>query len=469
MTDLPAYLLGPRRQVGQDSVQGMGMPPLPYITIADNMFTLVDAAGNKMPVPTMGVIDPSVPNSPHGPYLDAVLIDANKVMSKAYYPDAWRKSDDGGYKPPECWSDNGIGPSVNATKPFAKLCGTCPNDRWGSAVNAQGNEVKACHDIRKMAWIIPDLWRAGTQTVFLLRMKGGSFKNWRTYHDSIIRNRVGDRAMDPTDLVTRIYFESQGVLKFRAVQLIDEDMAQAQDRIWREKVTDRLLGKGDVPISELPSSDRQDRQALPSQAEINTGHPPPPPPSSAQWDRGWQTPAAPQQGFLPQSAPSPATNTQEPPQRRIVDLHAETRQQVRGHVAPTLVVRHILRRHAHDRLPRIATFGQQAFCSIQFAWALEDFTTLLIVERHARREVAWQWLPHLLIVDIGTHIIFLAHRHQDCAPCPHVIEWREQMIEEKQGDVAERVLDCHRHIAVLCQRRHQVGERQLQPIDFAAL
>jgi len=317
MTDnLPAYLLRPRRQVGQDSVQGMGMPPLPSISIADNLFTLIDAAGAKLPVPTMGIIDPSAPNSPHGPYLDAILIDANKIMSKAYYPDAWRRSEDGGYKPPECWSDNGVGPSVNATKPFAKLCNTCPNDRWGSAINAQGNEVKACHDVRKMAWIIPDLWRAGTQTVFLLRMKGGSFKNWRTYHDSIIRNRVGDRAMDPTDLVTRIYFESQGVLKFRAVQLIDEDMAQAQDRIWREKVTDRLLGKGDVPISELPSSDRQDRQALPSQAEINTGHPPPPPPSSAQWDRGWQTPAAPQQGFLPQSAPSPATNTQEPPQRR---------------------------------------------------------------------------------------------------------------------------------------------------------
>ena len=313
MTDLPAYLLGPRRQVGQDSVQGMGMPPLPYITIADNMFTLVDAAGNKMPVPTMGVIDPREPNSPHGPYLDAVLIDANKVMSKAYYPDAWRKSDDGGYKPPECWSDNGIGPSVNATKPFAKLCGTCPNDRWGSAVNAQGNEVKACHDIRKMAWIIPDLWRAGTQTVFLLRMKGGSFKNWRTYNDTICRNRIGDRPMDPVDLVTRIYFESQGVLKFKAMQLIDADMAQAQDRIWQEKGTDKLLGKGDKPIAELPSLDKQ---ALPSQAEINTGHPPPPPPSSAQWDKGWQTPAGPQQGFLPQSAPSSATNTQEPPQRR---------------------------------------------------------------------------------------------------------------------------------------------------------
>ena len=128
MTDnLPAYLLGPRRQVGQDSVQGMGMPPLPSISIADNLFTLIDAAGAKLPVPTMGIIDPSAPNSPHGPYLDAILIDANKIMSKAYYPDAWRRSEDGGYKPPECWSDNGVGPSVNATKPFAKLCNTCPN------------------------------------------------------------------------------------------------------------------------------------------------------------------------------------------------------------------------------------------------------------------------------------------------------------------------------------------------------
>ena len=43
------------------------------------------------------------------------------------------------------------------------------------------------------------------------------------------------------------------------------------------------------------------------------------------------------------------------------------------------------------------------------------------------------------------------------------------MIEEQRADVAQPILDIHCDVAVFAQRRHQIGQRLLQPIDLAVL
>jgi len=43
------------------------------------------------------------------------------------------------------------------------------------------------------------------------------------------------------------------------------------------------------------------------------------------------------------------------------------------------------------------------------------------------------------------------------------------MVDAENADTSERIGNIHHHIAVLSQRRHQIGERQLQPVHFPVL
>src|SRR5262249_3499776 len=52
---------------------------------------------------------------------------------------------------------------------------------------------------------------------------------------------------------------------------------------------------------------------------------------------------------------------------------------------------------------------------------------------------------------------------------PHIVKGRMQVVHAEAADLAQRVGDIHHHVAVLAQRRNDVGERLLQPVDLAIL
>jgi hypothetical protein len=318
MTDnnLPApnHLAGNRRQLGQQSTEGMGAPPVPYISIEAQKFTLYDTAGASFEPPTYGPIYTyvnaqtgeilPVQGSPQGLYLDCVLLDVNEKMSKVYYANAYSPGQ-ALFAPPDCWSDNGVAPSVGASHPQNDICATCQQNVWGSKTNALGNKVKACDDVKKLAFLVPML---NNDMVFLLRLKGSSHRNWASYVEKVMRHQLGDRPMDPTDVVTRVYFEPDhiGILQFHHLDLIDPRVAQIQDKAWQARSTDTLVGRNDKP-----------RPAAPVSVATNGGTPavtfaPPP--------------VAPQQpanvpAFAQHAAPQPrqpvaATPTGEPPRRK---------------------------------------------------------------------------------------------------------------------------------------------------------
>ena len=291
----------------------MGTLPQPYISIEGGAFTLVDAQGMQMPWQRLGLLPHMTQQGQQmqGLCLDAVVVDINEHMSKAYYVDAWSPNAQK-YLPPICWSDNGKAPSVSATQPQNGICETCPWNKWGSKTNNLGNEVKACDDMKKIAWYVPELQM---NLVFLMRLKGSSHKNWRAYVDKVRKNSVGDRPADLVDVVTRIYFEpgSTGILNFDMVSFIDAPTANAQDQIWGSKSTDLLVGRLDVPRT----------AALTHQTPAATiehqpqGHLPPPPqtapqpmvqPPTAQPGFGGQSqqaqPRAPQPNNAPATAPT---------------------------------------------------------------------------------------------------------------------------------------------------------------------
>jgi len=253
----PNYLAGNRRQLGVQSTEGMGSPPVPYISIEAQKFTLYDTAGASYEPPTYGPIITYVNSqtgevlpaqgSPQGVYLDVVLVDVNEKMSKVYYASAYSPGQ-AIFTPPDCWSDNGVAPSVSASKPQNDNCATCQWNVWGSKTNPLGNKVKACDDVKKLAFVVPML---NNDMVFLLRLKGSSHRNWGGYVEKVMRHTLGARPMDPTDVITRIYFQPEaiGILQFHHLDLIDQRVARLQDQIWQAHSTDSLVGRNDKPRS----------------------------------------------------------------------------------------------------------------------------------------------------------------------------------------------------------------------------
>lgn len=241
MTNLPAYLQG--RQPSTSSMAatlvgnlGSGSPP--YISIRNNKFTAVDSTGAEKPVGGYSQQPDAV--GAVGLYVDVVLIDNNEHTSKVWFEKPFSDNQDG-WLPPDCWSDNGIGPSRQASKPQALLCGSCEKNIWGSKVSAvSGKGVKACNDVQKMAGIIP-----GDDIIYQLRVPPNSRTALRDY----VLKFTG-QPFDVRDVVTRIWFDQQtiGTLKFVGLGWLDDPTVAQRDKALAEKKTDALVGRGDLPI-----------------------------------------------------------------------------------------------------------------------------------------------------------------------------------------------------------------------------
>lgn len=232
---LPAHLAAFQSQkLSKTVTANIGSSAPPYVSIQGNRFNLIDAAGNEQPV---GAFDASI-----GVYLDCTVVDVNEHLSKVYYTD---KFDPGAqnYQPPICWSDNGIGPSRQASTPQNALCGPCKWNEWGSKTSAvTGKGVRACADQQKIAVMV-----AGFPTPFLLRIPPASLKNFGAY-----AGQFAGQQFDMDLMVTRLSFEQQGVgmLLFNAVGWIDEAVAGAIAQLRQNKATDAMIGRNDLPIDQ---------------------------------------------------------------------------------------------------------------------------------------------------------------------------------------------------------------------------
>ena len=228
---IPAHLMNrPSRGLAAAAIQGIGGNFPAHISIKDNRFTLVDAAGNKKPHEKL--------------FLDVVIVDVNPVLSKIYYAGKYDPKADNN-EGPACYSDNGVAPSASAPKPQHNVCASCPQNVWGSSISAMtGKQTKACNDIKKMAVVVPEL---GDDIVFLFTVPPASLKNLASYVRTLSGMSLGDRPAEPSDVVMRVSFESQGVLKFEPVSFIDERTANLIDELDKSDKTAKLVGRDDVP------------------------------------------------------------------------------------------------------------------------------------------------------------------------------------------------------------------------------
>jgi len=248
-TSVPS-IFAKNRGVSRDAVADLGPGMHPRISIQGSRFTLIDAGGAKAPW--------------NGFQLPVIVIGANPKKSKVYYDGPFDPTNPG---PPTCYSDNGVAPSINASRKMARTCGECRLGGWGSAQSSlTGKDTKACQDKKKIAVrVIGD----PNRLVYELQVPPASLKIFTQYAMDVEKHTTPDnsRKADISDVVTVIYFkqEAVGILQFHQLGWIsnldaadgwhpsgspDGGLAIAQeiDQIVEGNIIDDLIGLNDKPF-----------------------------------------------------------------------------------------------------------------------------------------------------------------------------------------------------------------------------
>jgi hypothetical protein len=161
-------------------------------------------------------------------YLEVIIVGAGAHLSKTYYAGAY---DPNASEPlvPECWSDNGVGPSIGASNPQSATCAACHANVLGSKISPTGGKLKLCTDNKKIAVLLNDIPGVIEQgydgAVYELRMPYMSAKNFTTYAQDLIK-----RGMNIATVITCITFSETSEypnLQFRATNWVSEAQANS--------------------------------------------------------------------------------------------------------------------------------------------------------------------------------------------------------------------------------------------------
>ncbi len=239
ITKLPQYLAHLASKLPVASLaQGISAGGHPRISIKGSRFRLQSISGDEVVVPQM--------------FLDVVIVDQNpNGLSKIFYAKKWDSSTPDGLAP-DCFSDNGVGPSDKAASPQHSNCAQCPNNVWGSKVNeTSGKQSKACGDVKKLAVLIA---ANPTGPVFELRVPGDSLKGLAAYATGLDKHGVPF-----STVITRLTFDtnvSHQRLAFNPaydqsgqMPYITEEMAEIVSEIIGTDEVDQCTGAKDKPVT----------------------------------------------------------------------------------------------------------------------------------------------------------------------------------------------------------------------------
>lgn len=126
--------------------------------------------------------------------LDVAVIDAKEPFDKKWYATAYNPDS---AEAPDCMSEDGIRPTPGCKLQQSETCATCPQNQFGSGVDAQGNPGKGkdCSDRKRLA-----VFAAGK--AFRLDIMPSALKGWGEY----IRQQLNPRGIDVRTCITTIGF-----------------------------------------------------------------------------------------------------------------------------------------------------------------------------------------------------------------------------------------------------------------------
>jgi hypothetical protein len=162
--------------------------------------------------------------------LDIVIVGANPKLSKTYYAKEWTK--DAEPAAPDCFSLNGTNPDASVENPQNDLCATCPHNAWGSKTAANGQQLKACSDQKRLAVVAAD---DPSGPVYLLSVTPAALKGLNAY-----QKELSMRGIPPEVVKTRVSFDTDASfpkLVFGFAGFLDEETQAVVDELFG---TDRV-------------------------------------------------------------------------------------------------------------------------------------------------------------------------------------------------------------------------------------
>jgi hypothetical protein len=155
--------------------------------------------------------------------LDMVIVGANPGLSKTWYAKDWDQNAEP--EAPDCYSMDGKRPALASTSPQSSLCASCPHNAWGSKTTANGQQVKACSDLKRLAVVAAD---DPSGTIYLLNVTPAALKSLSQYHKEltarsipleVVRTKV---SFDTTASFPKLAFGFGGWLSAEDQAIIDE-------------------------------------------------------------------------------------------------------------------------------------------------------------------------------------------------------------------------------------------------------
>ena len=139
---LPAFMqqLAGAANINDQAAAGIGGESIDHISIKGGRFHIIR---NGQQPQTLELFA-----------LRVIIVHANPGVTKAYYDSPWNPDQDA--EAPACSSDDGVTPRSDSPRPQCGTCAVCPQNQFGSKVNAQtGKESKACTDKKCIAIVTP--------------------------------------------------------------------------------------------------------------------------------------------------------------------------------------------------------------------------------------------------------------------------------------------------------------------------
>ena len=324
---LPAYLANRdlTGSVSSDALGGLSSKAVHKISIEGKRWKLQDPQGQEFAVPQF--------------HLDVIIVGVNPHVSKTFYTTKWVPGQD--QKAPDCWSDNGVGPSSRATAPQCGTCQACPNNAWGSRISELGSQVKVCVDSKKMAVILAD---NPTGAIYQIRVPADSLKNL-----GIVAKELGKQKTGLEYVVMRLTFDETAPhpkIVFSPTNYVTEQQAAIVDDLKGTEDVADVTNVTDIPRTAPVAQVTQQPIVVPQAAPVPQFAPQPVPqpvPQPAMMPQApvFTAPAMPQAPVAPQapmafnpmapSAPAPAAA---PKKRRTKTQMAAEAAQAQQQIQP---------------------------------------------------------------------------------------------------------------------------------------
>jgi hypothetical protein len=237
-------------------------------------------------------------------YLDVILVDAKKELSKTYYASGYVE---GSSEAPDCSSEDGVHPVAPAGKqPQAVDCRTCPWNAFGSKKSSDGvaTNSKACADTRKVVVVPPvNIQNERFGGPMLLRIPAASLQGLAQFDRTLSAQGIPFFAV-----IVRITFDytvSYPKLQFQAMQYLSDQQFAEVVAMRADPRTRDILNQGSQAAPQNVAAPTPAPAPAPIQGQPPVGmatQAPPPspaePPPAQQPAQAW--------GTAPATAPAPA-------------------------------------------------------------------------------------------------------------------------------------------------------------------